>query len=140
MREELRDIGRHVMKKRSEFGLEVCEQQLLKSVDLYPQTTLVLDALDECDERSQGRLMKELNILLSKAKKPLRIFISSRPEQAIRHYFDGKRKIEILAKDNRDDIAKFIDERIVQHRRWVNMPLELREDIKQTLLDKTDGM
>src|SRR5277367_1773275 len=71
-----------------EITIEESEKVLLELFNIYPQTTLVLDALDECDRRTRGRLIEVLDGLLDQSSKPIKIFISSRPDQDIRDRFD----------------------------------------------------
>ncbi|OAA62771.1 Ankyrin repeat-containing domain protein [Niveomyces insectorum RCEF 264] len=99
-----------------DLGFEACTKQLLESVNLYERTTLVLDAMDECDPDVRLRLTGAIELLLSSTKRPLR------------------------ATDNKDDIRTYVDQEIVKHRRWNKIPLQLREEIVQTILDRSDGM
>jgi len=72
---------------------------------------LVIDALDECDDKKDTELILEL---LSQAKclssLRLRIFVTSRPETPIRHGFD-----DISQDAHRDFILHQISRQIVDH-------------------------
>ncbi len=120
--------------------MAACRDQLLDSVNLYQRTTIVLDALDECDPGSRRELVDTIEFLLRKSDKPLKVFISSRPDRDIRNRFLEKPNIDIQARHNESDIRKFVNEEIVKHDGWVDMPLPLREDIIRVLLEKSDGM
>jgi hypothetical protein len=120
--------------------LETCREQLLESVNLYPKTTIVLDALDECEPDTRGYLVDTLDLLLQKSERPLKIFISSRPDADIRDRFLSRPNIDIQATDNHDDIAKFVNEEIVKHRRWGRLSPSLREEVVETLLNRSSGM
>lgn len=109
-------------------------------MNLYPRTTLVLDALDECDPGSRGCLIETIEFLLSSAQSSLRVFVSSRPDADIRDRFLSQPNIEIRAADNQDDIKKFVNKEIVKHQRWSKISTQLREDIVQTLLARSEGM
>jgi hypothetical protein len=126
--------------KGSDFGFEACREQLLESVNLYPRTTIVLDALDECDSGSRDRLVETIEFLLSSSKSSLRVFISSRPDADIRDRFLSRPNIEIQATSNQEDIMKFVNEEIVKHWRWNKISTKLREDIVNTLLARSKGM
>lgn len=63
----------------SDLSFSTCKEQLFKLIDFYPKTTLILDALDECEPTTRGLLFELIESLQSKAKKPLKIFVSSRP-------------------------------------------------------------
>lgn len=140
MQKRLRDLYREARLKGSDLSFDTCKQQLLESINLYPKTTLVLDALDECELESRGRLIETIEFLLSKAERPLKVFISSRPDGDIRDRFLSRPNIEIQATDNQDDIKKFINQEIVKHRRWTKMSSSLRGDIVRTLLENSQGM
>ncbi len=119
----------------------MCKEQLLESVNLYQKTTFVLDALDECDPKNRHLLTEALEFLLSKSERPLKVFISSRPDGDIRRHFISYPNIEIQATDNKDDIEKFVIEKIVQHPLWEKkMPADIKQRIIRTLKDKSGVM
>jgi hypothetical protein len=60
----------------------------------------VLDALEECEPDSRWQLIKMMEDLLSKSKRPIKIFISSWPDGDIRDSFLSWPNIEIQATDN----------------------------------------
>jgi hypothetical protein len=63
---------------------EAKAKQLLNHfIDVYPQTTIVLDALDECDAKTRMGLVKTLDGLVRGAGWPIKIFMSSRLYQDI---------------------------------------------------------
>ena len=112
----------------------------MASVNLYPKTTLVLDALDECEPDSRVRLIELVEHLLSESQRPVKIFIASRPDGDIRDRFQAKPNINIYAKDNREDIAKFVEAEMPKHRLWAKMSLSLQERVINTLIVCSDGM
>lgn len=140
MRKKLRDLWRESRLRGSDLGFEACREQLLESVNICQRTTLVLDALDECDPGSRNRLVETIEFLLSNSKSLLRVFITSRPDADIRHCFLSRPNIKIEATDNQDDIKKFVSEEVVKHRRWNKISTQLREDVVNTLLDQSKGM
>jgi ankyrin repeat domain-containing protein 50 len=126
----------------NEIRIEESEKILLELVNIYPQTTLVLDALDECDRQTRGRLMEVLDGLLEQSTKPIKIFISSRPDQDIRDRFDSGPNIGIQATDNQGDIATFVDSKIKKSpEQWrKKISDDLRREIRKTLVEKSNGM
>ncbi|KAK6082585.1 hypothetical protein SCUP515_02340 [Seiridium cupressi] len=140
MRKSLYDFC--IAKKRMGSGLSLqhCREQLLESVNLYAKTTLVLDALDECDPDTRAELTKTVEILLSQSRRPLRIFISSRPDRDIKAQFSLRPNIEIQAEHNEKDIERFVNEEIIKHGGWQYMSSPLRKEIVTTLLSRSDGM
>jgi hypothetical protein len=140
MYKKLRALWRERTHRGSDFGFEACREQLLESVNLYPRTTLVLDALDKCDRGSHNRLIETIKLLLSSSESSLRVFISSRPDTDIRDRFLSRPNIEIQATDNQEDIKKFVNEEIIKHRYWNKISAKLREDMVKTLLARSEGM
>ena len=126
----------------NEISIEESEKMLLELVNIYPQTTLVLDALDECDRRTRGRLIEVLDELLEQSSKPIKIFISSRPDQDIKDRFDSGPNVGIQATDNQDDIAMFVDNKIEKSpEKWhKKISADLRRDIRKILVEKSNGM
>ncbi|RYP07284.1 hypothetical protein DL764_002599 [Monosporascus ibericus] len=124
----------------SALDLEDCREQLFELVNLYPRTTLVLDALDECEPDLRGELVNTVEILLSKSRRPLKVFISSRPDRDIRNRFLDRPNIEIQATHNETDIQKFVDEEIINHGAWEDISPQLKEEILRTLLARSQGM
>ncbi|AEO64672.1 uncharacterized protein THITE_74764 [Thermothielavioides terrestris NRRL 8126] len=140
MRAKLRSLCQETRLKGAHLTLATCQDQLLESVNLYPQTTLVLDALDECEPETRARLIDTIEFLLKNSERPLKVFISSRPDVDIRDRLLSQPNIEIRATDNQDDIAKFVNEEIIKHRRWGKIAAPLRTRIVDTLLDRSQGM
>ena len=140
-------VQRYDLKQRNAFasgGLKIEESfDLLRQlVEIYPQITLVVDALDECNKETRAPFMEMLDILVSgKSSNLVKIFISSRPDLDIKHRFSGGPNMEIRATDNEKDIAKFVDDKIKDKKEWYcKISSELRELISETLVSKSDGM
>ncbi|GAW24923.1 hypothetical protein ANO14919_145190 [Xylariales sp. No.14919] len=127
----------------SGWTLGLCQEYLIKLINLYPGTVLVLDALDECGPEERTSLLDFFDSIPSQTSKPVRIFLSSRPEGDIRQRLIHIPSIEIQATDNEHDIAKFVTQNIEKHGRWSdtlkrNQPL--KNEIVDTLLDQSKGM
>ena len=125
-----------VLKIEESFNL------LLQLIEIYPQITLVVDALDECNKETRASFMESLDILVSgKSSNLVKIFISSRPDLDIKHRFSDGPNMEIRATDNEKDIAMFVDDKIKDKKEWYcKISSELRELISETLVSKSDGM
>jgi ankyrin repeat domain-containing protein 50 len=123
------------------FTFQECAKFLIDYVNIYPQTTLVLDALDECNPRTRKQLIEVFDSLLTESSKPVKIFISSRPDKDIKSRFQYGPNVGIQATDNHHDIAKFVDSKIEHNSTWFNnFPPALRDEVVQTLLSKSKGM
>ncbi|CZR59898.1 uncharacterized protein PAC_09792 [Phialocephala subalpina] len=78
--------------------------------------------------------------LLSESKRPLKVFISSRPAPDIRMRFASQPNIEIQATDNQNDIEKFVNEEIDKPRLWGPISSSLRSNIVKVLHERSQGM
>lgn len=117
-----------------------CKTLLRDLINGYPQTTLVLDGLDECEVNSRIEAIEALEDILDKVSKPLKIFISCRPDGDIKDKLKSRANISINATDNYNDISVFINNEIIKHRRWATMPPDLQALIVGTLQEKSQGM
>jgi hypothetical protein len=117
------------------------EKLLLQLFKAYSHTTLVLDALDECDQDLRGRLIQVFERLINVSKK-LKIFISSRRDDDIRLQLEKKANVGISATNNEEDISKFVAVAIANDRPNRRRPIEddLQNDIMRVLLEKSGGM
>ncbi|KAH8761659.1 hypothetical protein F5883DRAFT_631123 [Diaporthe sp. PMI_573] len=140
IRKHLRDLSHEKRRKGSDLNLEDCKGQLLESVNLYPKTTLVVDALDECEPESRLQLVEVLHDLLSKSVRPLKVFISSRPDVDIRAHFTSHPNIKIQARDNQGDIEIFVNKEMNKPRRWGPISSPLRREIVKILLERSQGI
>ncbi|KAI1298922.1 ankyrin repeat-containing domain protein [Xylaria venustula] len=140
MRPQLLALCKSRMLEASELSFDDCAAQLLESINLYEKTTLVLDALDECKPDSRRKIIKTIEGILSKSERPVKVFISSRPDRDIRSSFLDKPNIEIQATHNEEDIRKFVNEEIVNHGGWEDMSVDLQENIVTVLLNNSQGM
>ncbi|KAE9380762.1 hypothetical protein N431DRAFT_477640 [Stipitochalara longipes BDJ] len=126
--------------KASQPTMKDCKELLLELVNIYPRTTLVIDALDECEKHKRLELIETLDYILAQASNPVKIFISSRPDGDIKERLKDRANIEIDANKNQDDISRFVNSEIVKHRRWRNMPPKLQTQIVETLQQQSQGM
>ncbi len=117
------------------------EQLLRQFVDVYPQTTLVLDALDECDAGARVHFVDMLEGLTRAAAKPVKIFISSRLDRDIAERLEGGPNVAITATDNADDIARFVEAELARRPQWTaKLSKALQDEIVRTLCAKSGGM
>jgi hypothetical protein len=117
------------------------EELLLQLFQMYPHTTLVLDALDECYEDLRTQLIRTFERLIT-ASKNLKIVISSRRDDDIKLQLEKKANVGISATDNEGDIGKFIAEAVANNRPNRRRPLgdDLQDKIMRVLLEKSGGM
>ncbi|KAI9787365.1 MAG: hypothetical protein M1816_007651 [Peltula sp. TS41687] len=124
------------------LDMNECVDLLLKYVNIYPQTTLILDALDECDSQTRKQLILALDNIILRSSKPIKIFISSRPDEDIRYRFESGPSVGIQMTDNQRDINKFLTAKMEEDgkTRRNKLSSELKEDIVGTLSSKSQGM
>lgn len=114
--------------------------QLIRSLNIFPKTTFIVDAVDECDQDDRETLIEVFDELMRTSERPLKVFISGRPEGDIRAALRNRTIVEIGVEDNQTDIARFIEEKVQQHRRWDQFDETLKNKVTNTLLQKSHGM
>lgn len=125
------------------LSLEESESLVLALTKAYSETILILDALDETDVEDREDLMETIDRLVSQSAN-LKVLISSRRDNDIKRRLKLKANLSVEATDNRDDISKFVQEKIedAQQGRHRNKPISegLRDEIVTNLLEKSEGM
>lgn len=127
----------------SDWTMELCKKHLIALLNLYPRTSIILDALDECDASDRPLLLNFFNSLPREVSKPVKVFIASRPESDIRMRLISLPNIEITAYYNTEDIERFVAERMNSQSPWTPVlahNVSLREAVMQTLVKKSQGM
>lgn len=140
MQKRLRQFYIQTRLEASEPTIGECKELLLEFINLYPKTTLILDALDECGKHERRVLIEIFVYFLACASRPVKIFISSRPDGDIKEIFKSRANIEIQAIDNHDDISRFVEGEIIKHRRWKKISFGLQREIVETLQERSQGM
>lgn len=93
------------------LSLEESESLVLALTKAYSETILILDALDETDVEDREDLMETIDRLVSQSAN-LKVLISSRRDNDIKRRLKLKANLSVEATDNRDDISKFVREKI----------------------------
>lgn len=141
MRPALKTLFQNCKREGRVLGRDLCTKQLAESIDLFPRTTIILDALDECNEDDREDLVKILDDLMKNSSRPVLVFISSRPDGDIRLAFRDRTSVEVGVEDNQDDIAKFVRDKIDNAgNRWRQIPVKTKTKVISTLLEKSQGM
>lgn len=115
---------------------------LISLLDIFPRTTIIIDALDESDPIERGRLLEVLTTIMHLTTSVVKIFISSRDDIDIKLKLGGVPNLYIEAQDNSEDIKRFIYREIgsTKNRRLYNLPDELKNEIVSALTKKANGM
>ncbi|KAH6721991.1 hypothetical protein BKA61DRAFT_666739 [Leptodontidium sp. MPI-SDFR-AT-0119] len=88
---------------------EESESALLELVNSYPQVTLVVDGLDECDHETRQELMVAMEKLRLADSGLLKIFLASRNDTDLADAYQGGYHIEVCSDDNKNDIETFVE-------------------------------
>ncbi|KAL6823358.1 hypothetical protein V8C40DRAFT_266886 [Trichoderma camerunense] len=118
-----------------------CETALIELINFYSRTILVLDALDECEMDTRETLARVLHNLVDKGGGTVKVFIASRKEADIEEYLGLRKLVEISTADNKEDIEKYVEDEIAKvSGRWRSVSAEVKEQVKKTIGEKSDGM
>ncbi|CAH0041350.1 unnamed protein product [Clonostachys rhizophaga] len=135
----IQELDKKLRSECLQMDLQLCQDTIVELAASYQRSSIVLDALDECDEESRSQLMGCISEILLRCRN-LKVFVSSRMEYDIRQYFKSQPTITIRATDNQNDIESFIRERLGSDAQWNSLDRELREEAQSTLFAKSDGM
>lgn len=151
-REAILEPVRKIYKAREDDFFDAGQLSLEESTALivelsrYRQlTTIIVDALDECEEKLRLELLDAFKYILQASSGLVKILVSSREVGDIAYRLEGCLNLEILASKNQADIARFVDrgvDDLVKDRQLLSGKVsdELRKEIKQVLCDKAGGM
>ncbi|KAL8777083.1 MAG: hypothetical protein Q9194_002752 [Teloschistes cf. exilis] len=122
-----------------------CVALMIQLASQRTLTTIVIDALDECDLESRAELLESLDRLVEESAGLVKILISSRNDRAITCYLEGFPNLTINANNNQTDIARFVEhevDTIIKSKKllWGKVSTELRKLIIETLCERADGM
>ncbi|KAL0631516.1 hypothetical protein Q9L58_009624, partial [Maublancomyces gigas] len=118
------------------LNFQGCHDMLVSLLDIFPRTTIIIDALDESDLIERGRLLES-------SARMVKIFISSRDDVDIQLQLDKLPNLYIEAQDNREDIKRFINREMadsIKNSRLALLPVETRAKIVSALVNKAGGM
>lgn len=115
---------------------------LVSLLHIFPQTTIIIDALDESDPSTRGRLLDTLTALMHSSTSSVKIFISSRDDVDIKLKLENVPNLYVEAQSS-GDIERFIHREIAEspeNRRLRNLPDGVRQQVIDTLVNKAGGM
>lgn len=122
-----------------------CRDLIIQLLPSYPQSNIVIDALDECDKMTRSKLLSVLAAIMASKPNLVKIFISSRDDDDLVLRLNKVPTIRISSKDNSEDIARFVQSEIdtrIARRELLrgNVPNDLRDYIIETIIKGADGM
>ena len=110
-----------------------------------PLTTIVIDALDECDLSSRGDLLDALSRILQDSCSLVKILVSSRANVDIVCHFSDYLNLKIEASRNQGDIEYYINlqvHNLIDRKKLLygKISEELKQTIKRVLREQAQGM
>jgi hypothetical protein len=119
---------------------------IMQLIEQYPLTTIIIDAMDECDPERRYELLEALEQVLRDSSSLVKIFVSSRDDQDIMFCLRHYPNLEINSQRNGDDIATFVKdqtEQLVRDRkllRYSTSQKEMKEVITIKVIEGAAGM
>ncbi|PVH75975.1 ankyrin [Cadophora sp. DSE1049] len=119
---------------------------IIQLAEQFPITTIVIDALDECDLEKRADLLEALESILRESASLVKIFVSSRDDQDIVWHLRSYPNLELSSDKNKDDIISFVQketESLIQRGkllRWSTDKENLRTKIMEKVTKDADGM
>lgn len=135
----VKDLPNRLALEGTTFDISICESLIGKLIKHYPRTTIILDALDECDRSTREDLMRVLSNLTNQGSK-VRVFISSRHDEDILRHFKDTPVMMIQATDNGEDISSFVENKLFGDTRWADIGPKFQEEVKSVFHKKSQGM
>jgi len=131
--------------RTSRLTMQETQTLLVELTDMYPQTIICIDALDEVNSESRIILLKSLKSVIDKSKNLVKIFAASRNDPDIVLQFSIFPRIDVQPDDNASDIHKFIISRmktVIADQRLLfgRVSNELASEICDTLCTRSTGM
>lgn len=111
-------------------------------MNIFPQTTIIIDALDECDPNDRWMLLDLLEDIIRVPESLTKVFVSSRDDLDIKLLLQNVPNLFIQAKDNGVDIKRYIDREITRRKKFLDSISSdgLKDEICSELLSKANGM
>ena len=119
---------------------------IIQLIAQYPLTTIIIDALDECNPGKRCDLLKELGKILRESSGLVKIFVSSRDDYDIVFRLQRYPNLEIKSNRNSDDIAVFVKdqtERLIEDGellQYSDSQTEMKELIVKKVIKGASGM
>jgi Cdc6-like AAA superfamily ATPase len=125
--------------KRTRPSLKELSDTLQIVTKSFSRVFVIIDALDECQEVSNGCRSKFLSEIFSlQTKCGSNIFATSRSLPDIIERFNNKMQLEIRASNQ--DVQRYLDGHMSQLPRCVLRSSELQDEIKAKIIKAVDGM
>ena len=129
----------------SRLSLGESQELLVQLTDIYPQTTICIDALDELGTEARLLFLKALKNIIEKSKNLVKIFATVRMDMDILRQFEMFPRIELQPDDNIGDINLFVKSKLQSKiddglLLEGHVPAELKVEIYDVLCKRSKGM
>ena len=110
-----------------------------------PLTTIIVDALDECDLSSRGDLLEALSKILQDSRSLVKLLVSSRADADIVCHFSDCPNLQLEASQNQEDIDYYVKsevEDLIKRKKLLrgNVSENLKRTIQSVLSEQAKGM
>lgn len=128
------------------LGIDESRTLILQLTDYYPLTTIVIDALDECDPERRPDLLDTLELILQESSSLVKVFVSSRRDHDIVLNLRDYPNLELSSEKNKDDISSFVTtetNNLIRRKKLLALSTnkeELKVEIIEQVTKKADGM
>jgi len=131
--------------RTSKLSLLESRDLLVELADVYEQTTICIDALDEVEPSTRKNLLQALKFVMEKSNSLVKIFATTRMDVDIALQFEMFPRIELQPDDNVSDIERFIKESIqtgIEDRELLDGAVgdDLKAEICKVLGERSKGM
>ncbi|KAI9040339.1 uncharacterized protein KD926_008296 [Aspergillus affinis] len=129
----------------SELAIEDCTK-LIREITKSNPATIIIDALDECDQLACYELLDALHEIVAESEEVVKVFVSSRDDvDVIGQSLEKCGQIPISPSQNGGDIRRFIDtelDRLIKKRLLLRgrISKDLRKKVIKTLNKGAQGM
>jgi hypothetical protein len=115
------------------------ETLFLKCLKLFERVFIVLDGLDECEQKHRKTILNFVFDLGAQSE-DVKIFVASRKQIDILHAFRRHKFLHVSSRDPlaQEDIAKLVKHRVATELSHINP--EVQETVIQTVTEKSKGM
>jgi hypothetical protein len=120
------------------LDIEESRALIIQLIEHYPLTTIVIDALDECDPERRADILESLEIILQQSSSLVKIFVSSRDDQDIVLYLRDYPSLELSSNKNMDDITSFVKAEthsLIKRRKLLALSTS-KENLKTEIIDQ----
>ena len=131
--------------KASRLGWTESQKLLVQLTDIYPRTTIFIDALDEVDPTMRFKLLNALKDVVKRSTSVVKFFTTARMDTDILINLESFPRVELQPDDNISDINRFVENSIqsaIDDGRLLHgdVPIDLKLEICDILRYRSKGM